>query len=212
VVVAGLFQGLEIESLYAIKTGNLTQFSEQLIVDCSKGCTEAYNQKVCNEGCNGGWHWTAMFDIMSWGGIETSKDYPYTARDGQCKLDKAKVLSPIKNYTCLSGPKAAKEDDMLAYLFQNGPLSVALNADLLMEYSYGVIDPYFPSWECNPAQLDHAVLIVGFGEETSAVWGTTKFWIVRNSWGKTWGEDGYFRLVRDKGCCGINTAVLSAIM
>jgi cathepsin F len=201
-----------IESLYAIKGKTLTSFSEQLIVDCSKGCTEAYNQQVCNQGCNGGWPWTAMFDIMSWGGVETESDYPYTARDGSCNLDKSKVVAPIKNYTCLSGPKAASEDNMVNYLAANCPLSVALNADYLQEYTSGIIDPYFPSYECDPTQLDHAVLIVGYGQETSAIWGTTNFWIVRNSWGGDWGEQGYFRIVRGSGCCGINTAVLSAVM
>jgi len=200
-----------IESLNAIKTNKLVQFSEQLIVDCSKGCTEVYHQQVCNEGCNGGWMWSAMFDVIKWGGVELSKDYPYTARDGTCKLDTKKIVASIKNYTCLSGAVAADEVDMQNYLVNNGPLSVALNAELMMDYSSGIIDPYVPSWECDPAALDHAVLIVGYGVE-SGTFGTTPFWIVRNSWGTSWGEDGYFRIVRGIGCCGINTAVVSAVL
>jgi len=200
------------ESQYAIKYNKLLSFSEQMIVDCSKGCTEAYNQKVCNMGCNGGWMWTAMYDIIGWKGIESEQDYPYTARDSQCNKDNTKLIPSLVNYTCLSGSKGpASEDAMTSFLAYNGTLSVALNADLLMDYSSGIINPFVPSWECDPTAIDHAVVIVGYGQEYS--WGImTKYWIVRNSWGQSWGEKGYFRLYRGEGLCGINTAVLYAEM
>jgi len=197
-----------IESQYAITSGNnLTQFSEQIIVDCSKGCTHVYNQDVCNEGCGGGWMWSAMYDVMSWGGVETEENYPYTAEDGDCNKDSSLLVAPVKNYTCLSGPQPADEEKMVEFIYNTGTLSIALNAELLMDYSSGIID----SSSCDPTELDHAVLIVGYGYE-NALGAPLKYFIVRNSWGEDWGEKGYFRIVRGKGCCGINTAVVSVVM
>lgn len=60
---------------------------------------------------------------------------------------------------------------------------------------------------CNPKQFDHGVAIVGFGEDSGK-----KYWIIRNSWGEDWGEKGYYRIIRGKGACGFNTAVVTAEM
>jgi len=201
----------DIESQWALKGNTLTQFSEQLLVDCSHGCCEELNQSVCNSGCEGGWQWNAYTDIESWGGIALESAYPYTGVDGTCRKNSTKLMAPITNYTCLSVPNAADEDQMAAYLVAHGPLAVALNAELVEDYSSGIIDPYFPGEECDPTQLDHAVLIVGYGSESS--WfGSTPFWIVKNSWGSEFGENGYFRIYRGDGCCGINQAVSSVNM
>jgi len=198
-----------IESMYAIKGNALTNFSEQLIVDCSKACCMVESQSTCNSGCDGGWMWTAMFDVMSWNGVMLETDYPYTGMDGQCKRDPKKTIAKVKNYTCITQPNGAGADEgvMASYLAANGPLSVALDADPLMDYSSGIINPWFPDYECDPTQLDHAVLAVGYGSEDG-----TPFWIVKNSWGSAWGENGYFRMYRGEGLCGINNAVVSVIM
>jgi len=198
-----------IESQWAIKGNKLTQFSEQLLVDCSQGCSnEPPYGNVCNQGCDGGWQWNAYIDIEAWGGVETEDQYPYTAVTGDCKLNKNIVTAGIKNYTCLSAKDGgANEDDMAAYLVQNGPIAIAMDASLLQDYDGGIIDPYFPNWECDPTSLDHALLLVGYN-----VSGSTPFWIVKNSWGQDWGEDGYFRIRRGTGLCGINNAVSSVLM
>jgi len=191
-----------IESAYAIKTGTLLGLSEQQIVDCSHGCAnESVYGVVCNQGCDGGWPWSAMNDIVSWGGLETETQYPYTAETGTCQ--QAGTLSAkISNYTCVSGPKAADEQQMAAFLVANGPLSIALDANDLFSYTSGVInDP-----NCDATSLDHAILIVGYGVDSTQS-PPLPYWIIKNSWGATWGESGYFRLARGSGMCGVNEAV-----
>src|SRR5579875_889283 len=90
-----------IESAWAIKTGKLLSLSEQEVVDCSKGCTlvPPYGQ-VCNSGCEGGWPWTAYFDLINMGGLESENDYSYRGVDEVCAFNKSKIVSSIKNYTC----------------------------------------------------------------------------------------------------------------
>jgi len=194
-----------IESALAIKSGKLQKLSEQEVVDCSHGCVLEDGQQVCNQGCNGGWMWSALTDIISWGGEELETVYPYTAETGTCKKTKANTIDPIANYTCLSGPNKANETNMASFLVANGPLSIAMDAGILQSYSSGIIDP--TAGECSTTSLDHAILIVGYGVE-----GTKPFWIVRNSWGTSWGEEGYFRIIRGKGACGLNAGVVFPIV
>jgi len=196
-----------IESAAAIATGTLIKLSEQEIVDCSHGCVLEDGQQVCNEGCNGGWPWSAMEDVISWGGLETEDAYPYTATTDTCtKQVNLTHNDPIKNYTCLSGPDLANETVMAAFVAANGPIAIAMDATLLQSYSKGIIKPDLLR-HCSKTQLDHAIVIVGYGSE-----GSEDFWIVRNSWGATWGEDGYFRIIRGKGACGINAGVIFPVV
>jgi len=200
-----------IESQNAIKGNKMTLFSEQLLVDCSRGCSnEPPYGIVCNAGCGGGWQWNAFEDIMYWGGVELGTDYPYTGSEGSCQMVKSKLTTPVKNYTCLTNNKTTGADEsvMAAFLVANGPLSIALNADYVEGYSSGIIDPPTPA-DCDGSSLDHAVLIVGYGVDTTK---NLPFWIVKNSWSASWGEQGYFRIVRGQGACGLNTAVLTAVM
>ena len=77
-----------------------------------------------------------------------------------------------------------------------------MNAETLQFYKSGVYSPKF----CDPRDLDHAVLLVGFGTDAT----DGDYWIVKNSWAASWGEEGYFRIQRGTGMCGINTAVTAA--
>jgi len=204
-----------IESQWAIKGNKLTQFSEQLFVDCSHGCSnEPPYGPVCNSGCDGGWQWNAYSDVMTWGGVETETQYPYTGETDTCNMKKNLLQAKVSNYTCLSNQTsgAAKEDQMAALLYSHGPLAIAMDADILQYYYEGIVDPWFPEWECDPTVLDHALLLVGWGEEDSEIWGKTPYWIVKNSWGADWGESGYFRIIRGTSACGINNAVSSVIL
>ena len=195
-----------IEGMCGVAKTPVGSLSPQFIVDCSKGCSwEMYmgrNTTVCNQGCNGGWPWSACMDIQNQGGLPGWDDYPYTGRTGTCKGNSgAKVLVKIAGYDCIGQDKTDNEDEIAEELYNRGPLSVALYANYLQTYHGGILHP--PN--CVTAYLNHAVTLVGYGTESG-----TPFWRVKNSWGASWGEQGYFRIYRGDGCCGINEAVLCA--
>jgi len=175
-----------VEGAFAIATKKLVGLSEQQLVDCSSA--------QGNQGCNGGLMDNAFQYIISNGGIESEASYPYTAEDGTCQEDSSKLVADITAYTDVtSGDEVA-----LAAAVNIGPVSVAIEADqsCFQFYSGGVLsDP-----SCG-TQLDHGVLAVGYG--TSA---GTDYWIVKNSWGQSWGiESGYIWIAKGTDECGIAT-------
>jgi len=201
-----------IEAANALKNNTLTEYSEQMIVDCSHGCSnEPPYGKVCNQGCMGGWQWNAFYDIVNWGGVETEDQYPYKGYDQPCKKN-SNLTAALKNYTCLTGPDPVDEDKLRAYVYANGAVSIAMDASPLQFYYGGIIDPFIPSLECDGTVLDHALLIVGWGQERDMFFIMTEYWIVKNSWGNDWGDSGYFLIRRNKNLCGIANAVSAPLM
>lgn len=193
-----------IESQYALKGNPLTSFSEQSLVDCSKGCITHMGSRVCNNGCGGGWQFVAFNDMIPLG-IPSEAAYPYTGTDGKCKLPGVQTVAKIVNYTCITPPDGtgADEDQMAAWLVANGPMAFAMDVSTLGSYSHGVFDPA----KCSTTDLDHALVIVGYGTDSGL-----DYWLIKNSWGVGWGEKGYFRLVKGKKACGVNNAVSSAVL
>jgi hypothetical protein len=98
------------------------------------------------------------------------------------------------------------EKVIMQELYSKGPLAAGINSNKLKFYRSGIIDVDVS--QCDPLNLTHIVLIVGYGESYTG----KQYWIVKNSWGSDWGEDGYFRVARGKGICGINRYVVSGIM
>jgi len=179
-----------VEGVYAIKTGKLSEFSEQQLVDCDK----------VDQGCNGGLMEDAFKYLMTTG-VMARADYPYTGRGDTCKFTEDKVRAKVTGYKYSS---SQDENQIKQFLYENGPLAIAINASTLQFYWYGIFNPWF-QWMCSPQSLNHGVLLVGYG-----VQGSTPYWIVKNSWGSSWGEKGYFRIIAGKGACGLNTYVITA--
>jgi C1A family cysteine protease len=182
-----------LEGLNYIKTKKFVQFAEQQLVDCDKGQ---------DQGCNGGLMENAFAYLKTAGGLEKSSDYKYTARDGTCKFDKSKSAIQVTGSVFA---KSQDEEEIKSFLYSTGPLAIAINAEPLQFYNGGIIDA--DANECDPQSLDHGVTLVGYGSENGQ-----DYWIVRNSWGSGWGEEGYFRFARGKGTCGVNTYVISATL
>ena len=181
-----------LEGLYYIKYGENKRFSEQQLVDCDDQ----------DEGCNGGLMEYSFAWIKSNGGLELETDYPYKGYDQTCKQDKSKFAVQVADFVKLD---TTDEEAIKEYLYTTGPLAIALNANPLQYYYGGIVDD--DESTCDPEGLNHGVVLVGYGSEDG-----TDYWIVRNSWGASWGEQGYFRILRGKGTCGINTYVTSAVL
>jgi C1A family cysteine protease len=168
-----------IESYFFLKTGKLVELSPQQITSCDK----------VDGGCNGGWPYRAYNYVKGAGGMETSADYPYTSGGGStgvCKFNAAKVVSGTKptGYTSIQ-----KTEAQLQAALNNGPPSVCVAADAFQTYRSGILK------SC-PGSIDHCVQAVGYDTDNN-------YWLVRNSWGTNWGEQGYIRIEMGKDLCQI---------
>jgi len=178
-----------LEGSYYLKYGSLVSYSEQMLVACD----------TTDAGCNGGW----MDDAFQWisdnGGLCSEDDYPYTSGSGvagTCQSSSCSVVSgsQVSGYTDVTENSEADLQDAV----YGTPVSVAIQANQLgfSLYSSGVY-----TGRCG-TNLDHGVLAVGYGTDSG-----TDYWKVKNSWGTSWGEEGYIRMEKGKdqygGQCGI---------
>jgi len=176
-----------LEGASQIASGNLKSMSEQQLVDCSG----SYG----NQGCNGGLM-DDGFDFAEANPIATEASYPYTAKDGSCKSSFTTAL-PKGSVTGYKDVTSNSKTAMMSAL-QLGPVSIAVDGGgmLFQMYSSGVV-----TGNCG-SQLDHGVLNVGYGTLDG-----TDYWKVKNSWGASWGMNGYILLGRDSsqssGECGM---------
>lgn len=206
------------------------QFSVQQVIECDS------NDK--DNACYGGFPKGAYKYVIEHGGITTEAAYPYnvdghviclanqtfneTCGDGMCDdppltntcdetcSDEAPEHKPVATFSSWHA-LPSDEDAMAAYVAQNGPISVGIDAS---GGAIGVLFPWMQFYKrgiANPRRctttINHAVVIVGFGEENSQ-----PYWLIKNSWGMKWGESGYFRLVRGIDRCGIADMATSVVV
>lgn len=171
-----------IEGAWAIAKKNLVSLSESQLVDCST----SYG----NEGCNGGLMTQAFLYVIDNKGIDTEACYPYTPKDGKCKYDPKCIGATISGmYNITEG----SETDLADAVANKGPVSIAIDASHMsfQFYSKGVYDEK----ACSAGSLDHGVTAVGYGKDAAS---GKAYWIVKNSWGATWGLKGYIWMLKDK--------------
>ncbi|OHS93105.1 Digestive cysteine proteinase 1 [Tritrichomonas foetus] len=174
------------ESSYAHKYGTLYSLSEQNLVDCTYDA----------HGCSGGWPGSGLDRAIFYqqGHFNSEEDYPYEGVDGACRWNPDKPIGFVDFYV---GVNVDDEEDLKTKVAILGVASVAIDAgnQPFMSYTGGIFD----NPECSSIFLDHAVAAVGYGAENGV-----EYWIVRNSWGTDWGEEGYIRMSRNKNNqCGI---------
>ncbi|MBA0789111.1 hypothetical protein Gotri_000109 [Gossypium trilobum] len=177
-----------IEGIVQIKTGSLISLSEQQLLDCS---TDGGNR-----GCDGGQMVSAFEYVIRSQGITTEESYPYQETQETCDTEKQiNKVATINEYQMVP----ENDEEALLKVVASQPVSVAIEGhgqDFRL-YSGGVF-----TGDCGNA-LSHAVTVVGYGTSEEGL----NYWLVKNSWGETWGENGYIRIQRDAntpgGLCGI---------
>lgn len=168
-------------------TSHLMGLSEQNLVDCCHLCY----------GCHGGRMDYAFTYIMQNGGIDSEVSYPYEARNNVCRYHPAMAVARVRGYVNVP---PGDEKALMNAVATIGPVAVAIDASLstFHLYTHGIYyDPH-----CSTTQLTHGALVVGYGRD----W-FTDYWLVKNSWGPTWGDHGYIKMARNhNNNCGIASA------
>lgn len=177
-----------IESAWAIKHNKLYNLSEQELVDCS--------HNYGNNGCEGG-SMDNGFKYVIDNGLCTNESYPYIAKENQCLNNECESVVSIKNYTDVQN----NDEKILKKAVTINPVSVAIQANKrsFQFYKSGI----YTDIDCG-FELDHGVLLIGYGYD---LLNNLDYWIIKNSWGESWGENGYIRIQRniddERGLCGV---------
>uniref|UniRef100_A0AAA9S5X9 Cathepsin S n=1 Tax=Bos taurus TaxID=9913 RepID=A0AAA9S5X9_BOVIN len=175
-----------LEAQVKLKTGKLVSLSAQNLVDCSTA-------KYGNKGCNGGFMTEAFQYIIDNNGIDSEASYPYKAMDGKCQYDVKNRAATCSRYIELP---FGSEEALKEAVANKGPVSVGIDASHSSFFLYKTGVYYDPSCTQN---VNHGVLVVGYGNLDGK-----DYWLVKNSWGLHFGDQGYIRMARNSGNhCGI---------
>jgi len=184
-----------IESQWAIAGNKLTSLSEQELLDCD-------DYFPCM-GCNSG-EMSCAFEYLKSeqkGNAASEASYPYTAgaagKTGKCKASGSSVGAKISGYKDLP----ATEAQMATWLATNGPVAIGAYAIPWKQYKSGILT------NCGSGDVDHAILVVGYGSDSG-----TDYWIIKNSWGTSFGEKGYIRVEKGKNLCKVASQPITAVI
>ncbi|XP_003461508.1 pro-cathepsin H isoform X1 [Cavia porcellus] len=175
-----------LESAVAIASGKMLSLAEQQLVDCA--------QDFNNHGCEGGLPSQAFEYILYNKGIMGEDTYPYQGKDGHCRFQPQKAIAFVKDVVNIT---LNDEEAMVEAVALYNPVSFAFEVtEDFISYQSGI----YSSTSCHktPDKVNHAVLAVGYGVQNGV-----PYWIVKNSWGTAWGQDGYFLIERGKNMCGL---------
>jgi C1A family cysteine protease len=181
------------EGALFVSSGKLTSLSEEQLIQCENTAHGGSDM-----GCNGGLMDSAFEWYAKGNGPCTEESYPYTSGSGTTGTCKGKTFCSA--VASVGGHKDVETEAQLMAAVDIGPVSIAVEADksVFQSYKKGVVD----SAACGK-QLDHGILLVGYGTASTFYHPAKQYWKIKNSWGATWGENGYVRFVRDKDQCGI---------
>uniref|UniRef100_A0ACB8G9J9 Uncharacterized protein n=2 Tax=Sphaerodactylus townsendi TaxID=933632 RepID=A0ACB8G9J9_9SAUR len=186
-----------IEALWNIHRRTPRNVSVQELIDCTGGI----------DSCKGGYVWDAFLTVINRSGLSSSRLYPYAEKDQRCQHYHKRVVTGIEGYEIL--PR--DERDMAEMVASQGPVTALFNMKPLQLYKNGVIRR--TTKDCSKDHPDHFALIVGYGQVPRQRGSPAqRYWIIQNSWGKEWGEKGYFRLHRGDNACGIAMYAVTAIV
>jgi len=177
-----------LEGQYFIKTGELIDLSEQQIVDCSTD--------FLNHGCDGGNSARSYLYIKGSNGITTEAEYPYTGVQGDCRNSTFDRTYSVYGFTFIP---PNDEEAFLEAIATKGPVAaVMLPNPLFKFYDSGVFECADTSLKGQGEVKLHVMLIIGYGVEDDGV----EYFLVKNSWGPSWGNEGYVKIRRNvlKNC------------
>ncbi|XP_030573186.1 cathepsin L1-like [Drosophila novamexicana] len=168
-----------LEGQHYRKTGELVELSEKNLLDCTSG------EPYYNHGCHGGRTTTALYYVERNHGIDTASSYPYKDKKGHCRFDRRYIGATVSSIVRI---RPHCESALAEAVATEGPIAVSIEATHLHHYRGGVLRK-----SCHK-RSNHAVVVVGYGHDTHG----GDYWLVKNSWGNLYGEDGYVRMARNQ--------------
>jgi len=185
----------ELETAWYLAGNQMPLLSEQQLVSCDK----------IDQGCNGGTPPTAYLSIKVTHGLDSEESYPYTSGGGDnaaCHFNSSSIAATLANWTyaiepCFALCQHQDESALQKAIALHGPASICLNARPWQFYNKGV----FTSTCANTLfDSDHCVQLIGYNAGVNS---TQPYWIVRNSWGTDWGENGFIYVAIGSNLCGL---------
>jgi len=168
-----------IEGMWMYEKGELVDMSVQQILDCVP------------EFCQGGGYMDSLWEYTK-DGLESAATYPGTGGCGECRYDPSRAVAHTSGYQRVDPTEEALETALYTVGY---PITVAVHVGSSFQHYNGGV---FSDPSCQNGAINHAMLLVGYDKT-----GPQPYWIVKNSWGTSWGEAGYIKMAMGENSCGI---------